>query len=48
MEGAREGGGSQYKSCFHSNPNIAAMKSELRWETGANGRQSFDKGGNGE
>ncbi len=28
-------GGSQYESCFHSNPNIAAMKSELRWETGA-------------
>lgn len=26
---------SQYKSCYHSNPNIAAMKSDVRWEAGA-------------
>lgn len=34
---AEGGGGSQYESCFHSNSNIAAMKFELRWETGAKG-----------
>lgn len=34
-ESGRREGSSHYESRFHSNPNIAAMKFELRWETGA-------------